>query len=922
MTKIGIIGILLALMIVSMSVNADCIQGWYCQDNEHRALRIFDCSWAFVTYCQNGCSNGECLPAQNSAPTIPTVELTPSNPDAGDNLTCEAHSTDPNGYQAIEYEYKWYKNNGYVKTEPLTTSNTVTLDSSYTSAGEEWMCKVRAYDHTTYSNYGYNTVIISGGPACTEGWKCMPQANEVRAYQQSDCSWINEEYCANGCINGQCVGNTNHTPTTPNVYISPSSAFDSDDLTCNFNSTDQDNDSIEYHVTWKKNGGTFRTATTSNNYHTIQDYDTSEGENWECSVRASDEHGAYSEFNEDSVLIGGGSCGFSLKITPDDTFVHMEDNDSLGVQVRLENTSCADYCFDLRGRDDSSYIGTDVSRDEVCLNKGESTYVTMDIETTDARNGTYTVKIEAIKASTTKSASITVKVDDGCSGCSDCDECGSGCDCSSCGNCDETDCLSISATRINVCSGKTNTIRVKISNSSHSVKDVELSASSNTYLASFDDEEIEVDARSYSYVDMDLYVYGDASLGTKYVDVYAKTNGDSRREKVYFTVKECEDSDEDGRFSITMTTSCQSLDKGEDKNIAFTVKNLTNEDITVNLQAVADLPTEIQSSIDLGPNKSKRLEFNVEARESDDTGKHYVKLYGWTSSLRVEKKVCVNVGKEHKSVVTVQENKLGITQCENNVFVLLIENQGDYKEDYEIEISNSTKAKITLSDDDFSLEAGKGKEVFVNVDVPLEMSEGDYWFDVIVTNGETFTKRLYFNVVKPNAPVPSIVELASYPSKVVLYPGEEKVVDLSVTNLADYTINDVSIEWFLPEFMSAENSLISIKGKETTIIEQGIFANESAEPGIYTGTVKMKVDDKEISKKVSIVILDPNTETTPEEGKTDEKGLFAPLAGLISLGGATGIGLIILLIIVIVMVALKGVIESDTDVSRPVWYRR
>jgi len=938
MNKIGIIGILVALMFLSMSVNADCIQGWYCQDNDHRALRLFDCSWTFVTYCENGCTgNGECSPAQNSAPTIPVVTLTPSSPDASDDLECEAYSTDPENYSPIEYEYKWYKNNSYVDTV-VTTSETITLNSSLTSAGEEWMCKVRADDHTTKSNYGYDTVTVSGGPACTEGWKCRYPGSDIRAYQQSDCSWINEENCSNGCISGQCINNTNHAPTTPNVNITPSSAFDADDLTCNFNSTDEDYDSIEYHVTWERDGSTFRTATTSNNYHSIQDYDTSEGENWECIVRASDEHGAFSGFNEDNVTIGGGSCGFNIDLDPEYSTIRMERNDSRSVSVRIENTSCGYYCVDLYGRDSSSYLDTDVSRDRVCLNAGESTHVALNIDTTDNCSGSHTARIEATKGSSTRTATVTVRVDDGCGGCGSSNNCGSdnycnsGCDndCYSgcddydtdCGSCNDSDCLDISASRKNVCRGENSTIRVKISNSSYSVRDVELSATSNTYLANFDDDEIEVDSRSYEYVDMDLYVYDDARLGTKSVYVYAETEGDSVREKVYFTVKECEDDDDDERFSITMTSSCQSLDKGEDKNVSFTVKNLTSDDITVDLQTVADLPTEVQGSIELGPRKSKRLEFNVESRESDDTGKHYVKLYGWTSSHRVEKKACISIDKEHKSVVTVQENKLDITQCENNVFVLLIENQGDYTEDYEVEVSNSTGAKITLSDDEFELKKGKSQEVFVNVDVPLEMSEGDYSFDVIVKDGKTVTKKLYFKVVKPDAPVLSIVEFASYPSKIVFYPGEEKIVSLSITNLADYTVSDVGVEWFLPGFLSAESSTVTVKGKETTIIEQGILASDDIAPGTYTGTVKMTVDDKEVSKKVSIVVLDPDAEIGSEEGEEGEEGLFAPFIGLATLGGATGIGLIILLTIVIVMVALKGVIESDTEVSRPVWHRR
>ncbi|MCX6801585.1 MAG: hypothetical protein NT067_00575 [Candidatus Diapherotrites archaeon] len=913
--------IFLLVLLVSAPVFGDCIAGWYCKDASHRAYRAYDCSWNQEEYCAYGCMSGICTAEPNNAPSIPEVSITPDPATADNDLVCHAYSTDPED-QTIEYEYKWYRDSEYYSTR-ISGSQTDILQATHTSEGETWMCKVRAYDQKTYSGYGYDTATISSGQQCTSGWKC--KTSSYRAYQNANCSWSNEEYCSNGCLNGFCVGSSqNHTPTNPDVYISPSSPANSEDLICHASSYDQDNNPIEYHYTWKRNGSTFRTFSTTSNTTTVDADDTEQGNEWQCTVRAFDGED-YSDYSFDTVNVGGSDCSFSTRMTPEYSSIRMARNDSRTVRVKLENNSCEDYCVDLYGRDSSSYIDASSSAGSVCLNEGESTWVSLNIETIDASAGTYTAKLEAQNGSSKATATISVIVES-CSSCGDdCDSC-TNCNgsCSNCGSCDSSsNCLSLSSASKNVCRGQTNTISVLVRNTSNEIKEIELEASSSTYLATFEESNIELDAHSQEYVELEIYAYPDASLGSHYVNVSARTDDDYEQVKAYFTVKDCEATATQS-FSLSMSGTCTALDKGTDKNISFTVKNNTSSDLTVYLQAVADIPTEVQASIDLGPHQSKILKLKASARADEGTGKHYVKLYAWAGNYRVYKDACFEVGKKRKTDISLKDNNISIEQCSNSVFVLLLENKGDYNETYSIELSNSTRAKITLSDKNISILAGKGKEVFINVDVPLDMAEGTYWFDLVVKGKETFRKRLYFDVVKAPEKTAATVEIATYPSKIVLFQGEEKTVSVSLANLSSEAISGIKVSWEMPQGIEAENATVDLESKEAAAFEFNVLADEDIEPGTYYGTLSMKVDDKEASKKITIVITTPEQAAPAEEGEgqTEEGEGLAPLAVLASLGQPLGIGLIILLMLVIVMVALKGFIESDVDHSKPVWHRR
>ena len=91
----------------------------------------------------------------NTAPTAPTVHITPTAPTDLDALTCviDTDSVDPEG-DALTYTYAWSSDAG-------GTSTGETLTAALTTTGETWTCSVTASDGALSSPAGTASVVIS-----------------------------------------------------------------------------------------------------------------------------------------------------------------------------------------------------------------------------------------------------------------------------------------------------------------------------------------------------------------------------------------------------------------------------------------------------------------------------------------------------------------------------------------------------------------------------------------------------------------------------------------------------------------------------------------------------------------------------------------------------------------------------------------
>ncbi len=745
---------------------------------------------------------------------------------------------------------------------------------------------------------------------CTEGFfgeTFCKYGDVYQKYRYVDCSIEDRKIqeCGNAdCYNGQCgCPSCNHAPTTPGVFITPASPFEEDDLVCHASSMDYDNDPIYYTFTWKRNGFTYRIQTTTNNTNTIHDSLTSEGEEWECIVKACD----YSDCSgtaSDNVLIQerGHFCStLDLEIIPEFDSMSMTRNERNAMAFSIKNNSNERVCFNLEGSSSSNYINAEPSSDYMCLNGKERREITLSIETIDAQCSDYYATLIARNDCDTDYGRVNVEV--------------YGCGC--------TNCISLEPFRGTVCKGKDNTLRVKVQNNYSTTKRIKLSSESTEFLASFEDNEIELGPHESGYVDLTVYADSSVPSGEGYVFIYGKTETDYVRKNAFFDVRDC-GKEKETTFEITMSESCSEIEKERDYNFAFEVKSLSDKTQVVNLQTVSDLVTEIsEKQIVLAPRDTETLKFTVSAEKSDSVGTHEVEVFGWNSYHREKKIKCIEVLPLSRTKVTLKENYLFISQCGYGVFTLVIENQGDKEEHYFIRANNPTPATVTFSENEFTVGAGETIEIFVSVNVPPKAELGSYEITAIIENSEVYAKTLNFTVVKEKPILPGGelygLVFTSYPSQAVLSSGKDKNISLKVTNFTGEDLTDIGLEFELPEgFSTTERKFSLAKGKTQTIMQK-ISASEDVKEGYYDANIVLLFDGNKTVKKLKLIV----SEETAEEKPNLQKTLATAMAGLVSLAPIAGMGLIILLIIILVLLVL-GVIAPrwHSRNSIPVWRRR
>ena len=102
------------------------------------------------------------------SPVMQNVSISPSSPTENDNLTCSARASD-NDSSILTYYYEWYLNDNhnskYDNTETCSSgvncTSSVIIPSSAMSEGDEWTCKVHAFDGSHYSDWMNDTVKIA-----------------------------------------------------------------------------------------------------------------------------------------------------------------------------------------------------------------------------------------------------------------------------------------------------------------------------------------------------------------------------------------------------------------------------------------------------------------------------------------------------------------------------------------------------------------------------------------------------------------------------------------------------------------------------------------------------------------------------------------------------------------------------------------
>ncbi|MFW9855154.1 MAG: DUF2341 domain-containing protein [Candidatus Thorarchaeota archaeon] len=174
----------------------------------------------------------------NTPPTASSTTLLPGNPKTSDNLNVNYVYSDADADTESGTLIIWYKDG--ILQGALNNSNIV--DSSYTTRGEEWHCKVRPSDGTVYGN------------------------------------WVES-------IVNATIGNS--APIASNVDILPGNPTTSDGLIISYTWTDADIGDLESgtQIRWYKNGVL---QPELNNTMVIGSGNTTRSDEWHCRVHPSD----------------------------------------------------------------------------------------------------------------------------------------------------------------------------------------------------------------------------------------------------------------------------------------------------------------------------------------------------------------------------------------------------------------------------------------------------------------------------------------------------------------------------------------------------------------------------------------------------------------------------------------------------------
>ena len=229
----------------------------------------------------------------NLAPSLTSISYTPSSPNTNQSITFNTTVTDIDSVDSgslIVY-CEIYNNSVYFATDTFSSlaNNTVvncTITSWNTTKGEQWSVNMTANDGTENGTLKASAILTI----------------------------------------------SNSVPGAPTIDLTPNSPVTTDTLYCNVttNSTDADDDAVNYTYEWYNNSVLFKsTRNTGTLYDTVGNGNTTKGEVWNCTVIPNDGtvNGAKAS---DTVTIGNTAPNISIE-SPADYYNSSNSTPTFGV---------------------------------------------------------------------------------------------------------------------------------------------------------------------------------------------------------------------------------------------------------------------------------------------------------------------------------------------------------------------------------------------------------------------------------------------------------------------------------------------------------------------------------------------------------------------------------------------------------------
>lgn len=560
-------------------------------------------------------------------------------------------------------------------------------------------------------------------------------------------------------------------------------------------------------------------------------------------------------------------------IQPQKTEISIDSTEIFSLPVKIINDSDEKQLIHLISKSD---LKTEFAANDFYLNSGEETEIALYIFPS-YKSATYDIELRMEYGKNTEYSNITVRTGR------------------------ETGNLEVKYFRQNICQDQLDRLSLWIKNATGEEKRIKLSADSEIFMAAIEPNDIDLDAGEEKFVELEIPSNKSFPLDEYSVNVFIETDDTIISKEVFFDLVECIETEREFRLSAP---SDLSIRKGETKRVYFTVRNLDDVENEIEFAVRSELKTELQQTKTvLGPNESRKYWIEVEALKKNETGKNKIELYAFNPFCEEKKVFYVNVRGIHETEANLLFNELEIERGHSQIFTLLIENKGDFRERIEIEFEEEENINLHFSETRFYIEEKEEKKVYISVNPKITSELGEYKIKLEVEGREIYLK---FRVIEETKPLldEGIIEFLTVPEKITL-KNEEKEVEVVIKNISGEKIENI-VFWIdgLPQGVSFESTVLKEIGEgKTRTLEGTLFLDkEKAVKDNYEITLVFENSEFRQKKTIELVVIEEDEKEKEEEKDTG----FNPLAGLFSLGSGQAIGLIVILFIIIILLLNPG----------------
>lgn len=573
-----------------------------------------------------------------------------------------------------------------------------------------------------------------------------------------------------------------------------------------------------------------------------------------------------------------------IQILPEFNEIFLEKNIVTTTIFSVKNLTFEKQCLNFSVFKESSRINARIETKQACLNTGEKTFIGMKLDTTSTPRGDYLLEFRAHNNKISGHATILARV----------------------GTAKKIRLQPFTAT---VCKGSRTILRVLIENNTSAIQKIRLEASSLDLLPRFIEPSIILNEGEERFLDLEVAVPKSSETGLEKFNIFAFTEDDYTEEEASINITECA-FEEELNFSLTLPSSCQETAKNSFLEIPLQVKNLSDKEQTVNLEAISILDVNIQKNVLLTSNETKNLLLQVKPRLTDFAGNHNIELIAWNKDNTIKRNACVSVQGIKLSSVELEKNNIEIEKGKHGVFTLIIDNIGDLSQTYTVKVSGNKKETVQLSETRFTLSPRERRKVFVSVTPLLESTATTNFFDVIIEAEKIFRERLEYTVKEqPIEITEKEPEIAGYPKKIITQNNTTKLFNVTIANLSSKFVN-AQLSFKLPEKTVMDKRFFTLEPNETKTISNLLKIGDLNE-GEFTGKIILILDNKQKSVEFTI-----KNSSMKKNVNKESQGFFT---GFLSATENIFLGAIIIILVFLLIGFLTGIKTKNT---KPVWLRR